>query len=61
LFNQDPRSEAWQADSNVVGLGEERDQYVIGRQFRQRAAGLGSDASPAEHIWLAIAEPDGPL
>ena len=34
---------------------------IIGRHFRQPAAGLGNDSSPAAHMWRTIIDPDKPL
>jgi hypothetical protein len=34
---------------------------IIGRHFRQPAAGLGNDSSATAHMWRTIIDPTKPL
>lgn len=67
------RAHVWYLDARMVTVNDlyafdpkaqvRIDPFVdiIGRHFRQPAAGLGYDGSPVAHMWRSIAHPDTPL
>jgi hypothetical protein len=67
------RNHKWYMDARLVTLNDlyafdpnvqvSIDEFtdIIGRHFRQPAAGLGYDDTPVSHMWRTMINPDAPL